>query len=59
MNGNLILGQGLESERYKIGTYSHNSYVSVLVGGGLLGLLFFIILLLQHSVTVLKTNSKL
>jgi hypothetical protein len=39
LQGNLLIGQGLESERGVLGTYSHNSFVSILTGTGLLGVL--------------------
>ena len=41
--GNLIIGEGLEYERFVLGTYSHNSYVSTLIGGGMLGTVVFLL----------------
>ncbi|MDB9872802.1 hypothetical protein OAD02_05815 [Alphaproteobacteria bacterium] len=38
-----LIGKGLEYERLLIGTSAHNSYISMLMGGGLFGLCFFLV----------------
>ena len=52
--GNMLLGGGLEIERNYLGTYSHNSFVSTLVGGGLLGIFFLFLIFLSMVYKILR-----
>ena len=38
-----LLGNGLDYERLLIGTSAHNTYVSILFGGGVIAFFFFVI----------------
>ena len=50
----MLLGGGLEIERNYLGTYSHNSFVSTLVGGGLLGIFFLFLIFLSMVYKILR-----
>lgn len=57
LDGNILLGQGLEYERNILGTYSHNSFISTLVGSGVIGFIFFCLFLFNIIKKILAQPS--
>lgn len=53
---NLLFGLGLEGEREFLGTYSHNSYSTVLLGSGIVGFSIFITLQVYALVKIFATR---
>ena len=51
---NPFLGVGIENTRLIMGTYTHNTFVELLAGGGILTFVFFILAMKIVFLTILK-----